>query len=145
MSDLEWLARTRESEVAVFERNAIGNGPQRGPPVEPTGDGTCARCSLTPCCRYPLERHRSQRWLQGHVTGRWVKVLAEALAWSLVPGREGLSGLPHDKKSARSGSRKGWSIYPPFPMAVPHLKVVSMSRCVLFGKLFGHSYHLAHR
>src|SRR5256885_15633968 len=38
---------------------------------------------------------------------------------SLAPGREGLSGLPHDKKPAQSGSRKGWSNSPPSPMAAP--------------------------
>jgi hypothetical protein len=47
------------------------------------------------------------------------EVLAEALGWGLTPGREGLSGLPHAKKPARSGLVEGWSIYPPYPVAVP--------------------------
>ena len=38
-----------------------------------------------------------------HVTGRWVKVLAAALAQSLAPGREGLPGPHHDPKPARNG------------------------------------------
>jgi hypothetical protein len=37
-----------------------------------------------------------------HVAGRWVKVPAEELGWSLTLGREGLSGLPHHKKPARN-------------------------------------------
>jgi hypothetical protein len=44
---------------------------------------------------------------------------AEELGWSLALGREGLSGLPNDKKPAQSGFVEGWSIYPPCPIAVP--------------------------
>jgi hypothetical protein len=58
-------------------------------------------------------------WMQCHVTGRWVKVLAEELVWSLTLGREGLSGLSHHQKPARSGFAEGWLIYPPYPMGVP--------------------------
>ena len=36
--------------------------------------------------------------LQYHAAGRWVQVLAEALAWSLTPGLGGLSGLPKAKE-----------------------------------------------
>ena len=57
--------------------------------------------------------------VQCHVEGRWVKVLAEALGWSLAPGREGLSGLPHDPKRARSGFAEGLSMYQPYPIGVP--------------------------
>jgi hypothetical protein len=41
--------------------------------------------------------------MQGHITERWVKVLAEALGWSLVPGKEGLSGLLHHRKPTQNG------------------------------------------
>jgi hypothetical protein len=44
---------------------------------------------------------------QCHVTGRWVKVPAEELGWSLAPGREGSSALPHDKKPARNRFGEG--------------------------------------
>ena len=36
---------------------------------------------------------------------------AEELGWSLIRGREGLSGLPHRRKPARSGFAEGWSIW----------------------------------
>jgi hypothetical protein len=58
-------------------------------------------------------------WVRCHITGRRVKILAETLGWSLAPGREGLSGLPHHEKPARSGSGNGWSNYPPCPWAAP--------------------------
>ena len=48
-----------------------------------------------------------------------MKVPAEALRGSLAPGREGLSGLPHHPKPARSRFAEGWSIYPPYPIGVP--------------------------
>ena len=48
-----------------------------------------------------------------------MKAPAEELGASLTLGREGLPGLPHHKKPARSGSVKGWPIYPPCPMAAP--------------------------
>src|SRR5215467_14702540 len=51
-----------------------------------------------------------------------VKVLAEALGWSLALGREGLSGLPHHQKTARSGAEKVRSMYPLCPMAVPFFR-----------------------
>ncbi len=41
----------------------------------------------------------------------------------LAPGREGLSGLPHDQTLARSGPVKGWSNYPPCPLAARHLEI----------------------
>jgi len=54
-----------------------------------------------------------------YVAGRWMKVPAAKLVWSLTPGREGLSGLPHHKKPAQSGLTEGWVIYPPYRMGVP--------------------------
>jgi len=56
-----------------------------------------------------------------YVAGRWMKVPAAKLVWSLTPGREGLSGLPHHKKPAQSGFTEGWVIYPPYRMGVPLL------------------------
>jgi hypothetical protein len=85
---------------------------------ERTDDGRLARCSLAPCHRFPLERP-SSRWELYHVVGRWMKVLAEEFGGSLTLGRAGLAGLPPHQKPARSGSGRGWSIYPPCPMAVP--------------------------
>jgi hypothetical protein len=43
--------------------------------------------------------------VHGHVTGRVVKVLAEEVGWSLAQGKEGLSGLPHDKNRPEGGCR----------------------------------------
>ncbi len=40
-------------------RNATGNGHQPWQHKEPTDDGRLARCSPTPCHRFPLERHSS--------------------------------------------------------------------------------------
>ena len=39
--------------------------------------------------------------------GRWVKVSAEELGWSLVREREGLSGLPHNINPAPHGFGEG--------------------------------------
>jgi hypothetical protein len=64
--------------------------------------------------------------VQCHVTGRWVKVPVEALGWSLTLGREGLSGLPHHQKPARSGFAEGWSIYPPYPIGVPPFHILPL-------------------
>jgi hypothetical protein len=107
------------SEVANWRRNAIGNVPLPWQREERSDDGRRAKCSLAHCRRFPLERHQGRMWVQCHLTGRLVKVLAEELAWSLAPGREGPSGLPHHKNPARSEFGKGCSIYPPCPMAVP--------------------------
>jgi hypothetical protein len=43
--------------------------------------------------------------------------------WSLTLGREGMSGLPHHQKPARSGFGEGRLIYPPCPMGAPHGKL----------------------
>src|SRR6266487_807352 len=114
----EWRSCSHTSEGANWRRNATGTVLLPWRREEPPDDGRRARCSRAPCRRFPLERHRSQ---MGAVScgGKWVKVPAEELGGSLTLGREGLSGLPHHKKPARSGSVKGWSIYPPSPMAAP--------------------------
>ena|SRR6266699_5634115 len=116
----EWRSCSHTSEGANWRRNATGTVLLPWRREEPPDDGRRARCSRAPCRRFPLERHRSQ---MGAVScgGKWVKVPAEELGGSLTLGREGLSGLPHHKKPARSGSVKGWSIYPPSPMAAPPL------------------------
>ena len=54
-----------------------------------------------------------------------VKLPAEELEWSLTMGKEGLSGLPHHQTPARSGFTEGWSIYPPYPIGVPPMPLVS--------------------
>ena len=115
----EWRSCSRTSGVASVWHNAIASVPQPWQQEEPPDDGRRARCSLVHCCRFPLERHQIQIWVQCYVAGCLVKVLAEAPGCSLAPGREGLSGLPHHQKPARSWSVKGWSIYPPSPMAAP--------------------------
>ena len=114
-----WCLCSPASEGASWWRNALGSGRKLWLLAEPIDDGRLARRSRSPCRRFQLERHGSQRWMQCHLTGRLVKVPAETLVWSLVPGREDLSGLPHHEKPARSGSVKGWPIYPPCPMAAP--------------------------
>src|SRR2546421_783179 len=53
----------------------------------------------------PFEQRTAQVASTGvlyYVPGRWVKVPAKGLTWSLTLGREGLSGLPHHQKPARS-------------------------------------------
>jgi len=69
---------SRENEGASFWRNATGSGRQPWPRAEPPDDGQRAKCSLALCRRFPLERDQSELWMQGHVTRRGVKVLAEA-------------------------------------------------------------------
>jgi hypothetical protein len=73
---------------------------------QPTMDG--ARGALLPIAAGSRLRATEVRsgW-QCHVTGRWVKVPAEELGWSLASGREGLSALSHDKKPARNGFGEG--------------------------------------
>ena len=66
-----------------------------------------------------------------YVAGRWMKVPAAKLVWSLTPGREGLSGLPHHKKPAQSGLTEGWVIYPPYRMGVPSLTMKHLYVVVL--------------
>jgi len=75
----EWRSCSHMSEVANWWRNAIGNGRQPWQLREPTDDGRHARCSLTHCRRFPLESHRSQRWVQCHVARKSVKVPAKEL------------------------------------------------------------------
>ena len=108
---------SRECEVVSWWCNVIGNERQRWQRGEPIDDGRLARCSRAPCRRFPLERQGSQRWVQCYITRESVKTLAETLGWSLTPGREGLSGLPHHEKPTRSGFGKGWSNDPPCPRA----------------------------
>jgi hypothetical protein len=45
-------------------------------------------------------------------------------------GREGLSGLSHHHKPARSGFAEGWLIYPPYPIGVPHEEGLAMARAL---------------
>src|SRR5260370_33784983 len=47
-------------------------------PAEPIDDGRLARCSLAPCQRLPLERHRSQMGGLYHVVERWLKASAQS-------------------------------------------------------------------
>ena len=54
-----------------------------------------------------------------HVASMSVKLPAEALAWSLTLGKQGLSGLPQHQTPARCGFTEGWSMYPPYPIGVP--------------------------
>ena len=72
------LVQPRE-RGASWWRNAIGNGLQPWQLAEPPDDGRHARCSLAPCRRLPLERHASQRWVQGYVV-EWLGIVqAEAV------------------------------------------------------------------
>ena len=75
-------ARAAGSRVeASWWRNAIGNERKLWQPGEPIDDGRRMRCSLTPCCRFPLKRHRSQRWLQCHGVWWCVKRSEEEVEW----------------------------------------------------------------
>jgi hypothetical protein len=49
-----------------------------------TMDG--ARCSLAPCQRFPLERHRSQMRLACHVAKKLVNMPSEEVGWGFTPG-----------------------------------------------------------
>jgi hypothetical protein len=102
----EWHSCSLANEEADCSPNATDSELQPWQPAEPIGDGPRARCSLAPCRLFPLERLQRQMQVQGHVTGRVVKGLGEEVGWSLTPGKEGLSGLPHDKKTARKGFAK---------------------------------------
>ena len=45
-------------------------------------------------------------WEECHIAGRWVKVPAEELEWSLAPGSGGLSGLPTEEKQPEGGLQR---------------------------------------
>ncbi len=75
---------SRESEVANGRRNAIGTGLPPWQLAEPPDDGRRARCSRAPCQRLPLESHRCQMRLQGHVGWKRVQVPAEEVGWTLL-------------------------------------------------------------
>ena len=72
---------------------------------EPTMDGT--RGALVPLAAGFRLRGSQARWgCSTHVAGRWVKVPAEKLVWSLTRGREGLSGLPITKNRPEVGLQR---------------------------------------
>ena len=101
------LVQPRENERASFFRNAIGSVPQPWQLAEHIDDGRRAKCSPAPCRQLPLERHQCQIWVQCYIARCLVNVLAEALGCSFAPGIVGPSGLPKNKKLARSGPVKG--------------------------------------
>src|SRR5215469_67970 len=78
-----WRLCSRENEMANVWCTALGTELPPWQPAEPPDAGRRARCSLTPCHRFPLESQENQVQLRCHVAGRWVKALAEALEWSL--------------------------------------------------------------
>src|SRR5215469_4905209 len=81
-----WRSRSRENEGASVWINPIGTALLRWQLAELADDGRRGKCSPTHCHWFPLERHSSQRWVQSHVAGSLIHVLAEALDWSLTPG-----------------------------------------------------------
>src|SRR5215470_375035 len=56
----EWRSYSYESEGANERHSAIGNGRKLRLRAEPIDDGQRARCSLAPCQRFPLERHKAR-------------------------------------------------------------------------------------
>ena len=95
------------NEVANVWRNATDNELQPWQPAEPPDDGRRVRCFRAPCHRFPLESSRNQMGLLCPVASKLVMVTAEARGSRLTQGKEGISGLPHHKKLARSGPVKG--------------------------------------
>jgi hypothetical protein len=80
----EWRSYNHKSEVATWRRKTTDNEQLRWPPAEPTEVGQRAKCSLAHCRQFPLERLASLMWEECLVAGRWVKMPAEALEWSLA-------------------------------------------------------------
>jgi hypothetical protein len=78
------------------------------------------RGALLPLAAAFRLRGPEARWELYHIVGNWVKVPAEELGGSLTLGREGLPGLLHHKKPARSGFGEGRLIYPPYLIGAPH-------------------------
>src|SRR5215831_763522 len=56
----EWRSCSHERRVASWWRNGTDNGLPRWQPEELIDDGRQARCSLVPCRRFPLERHKAR-------------------------------------------------------------------------------------
>src|SRR5215469_10968136 len=98
----EWRSCCHKSEVANWRRDATGNGRKLRLRAEPIDYGRRARYSLTPCQRFPLERHRSQMRLARYVVRKSGKVTAKALGGSLASGRGGLTGPLKDQNPAQS-------------------------------------------
>jgi IS1 family transposase len=105
-------------QVATVWHNATDSARRRWQPAELIGDGRHVRCSLTPCRRFRLERPRSQVGVVS-CCGEMDEGTCRSARSAPHSGRADLSGLPHHQKPARSGSGKGWSIYPPCSMAAP--------------------------
>jgi hypothetical protein len=105
----------RQAGSATLPATNSGDGSWQN---SPTMDGR--RGALVPLAAgFRLRGSQARGGCRYHVAGRWVKVPTEALGWRLTLEREGLSGLPHRQKPARSGFAEGWVIYPPYPMRVP--------------------------
>src|SRR5512142_1305565 len=97
----EWRSYSHQSEAAIFGRNATGNELLPWQPAAPTDDGRHARCSLTPCQRFPLERHANAHVGEVSCHGELGEGPAEALGWSLAPRELACPDCPLAKKPAR--------------------------------------------
>jgi hypothetical protein len=115
----EWHWSNHKHEGATGWLNATSSELRRWQPAEPIEDGQRARCSLVPFRPFPLESQGNHVQVRCHVASMSVKLPAEALAWSLTLGKQGLSGLPQHQTPARCGFTEGWSMYPPYPIGVP--------------------------
>ena len=99
----EWRWCSHECEVANVWRNGTGSLRQPWQREERTDDGQRGRCSLAHCRQFPLENLSSQMWSQYHIVERSMKVRAEVVGWSLLPGYCGLPGLHTDEKGSLRG------------------------------------------
>jgi hypothetical protein len=107
-------ARRQSSGATLPATNSCHGSRQH----QPTMDGM--RGALLPLAKgFRLSATQTHMWEKCHVTESWVRVPAEALGWSLAPGRTGLSGLPTGEKTSLKGVHRGLSNYPPYSMATP--------------------------
>src|SRR6266581_3775868 len=74
MQRCECPSCSRKHEGANVWRNETSSGRLQWQLAEPPDDGRRVRCSLPPCCRFPLESHESQVQLPSHVLERSVNV-----------------------------------------------------------------------
>ena len=103
-SNARATARTRGQPAGA---SGTGSGRKLWQPAEPTDDGRCTRCSPTHCRWFPLESHRSEKWLAVLCHREMGECASSRNRMEARLGKKSLSALPHDKKPARNGVGEG--------------------------------------
>jgi hypothetical protein len=106
MHRFEWHSYTLENEGANVWLNSTGSVHQPWQREERTDDGQRGRYSLTHCRQFPGDQALKPDVVAVSYRRRSMKVRAEVVGWSLLPGYGGLPGLHHDEKGSRRGLQR---------------------------------------